>query len=327
MGAMNHPRPRKPRFRRAALPAPIRLTGRDYQILNLVSVHRFLRSNHVIALVSGSSQHLIRRLGRLYHAGLLDRPPLQRLHANENQHISYCLSERGRKELISHGERIFTGVPRMRPLSSGSHLGHDLRVADMVVAVQSSARARGIDFRHHHDWEAFEATAGETTLHPMKWPVRLKAHSRSGTTWVIPDAAFSLRDTADRESFLLLEVDRGTMPVARSDPFQSSFLKKVEAYRETRNQGHLWKRWQIPGFRVLVVAETEERKKSLQAATARCFRHGTSTMFLFAVAHAVLNAADALHSAWEDCTGRMVGLVPHPPTDGESCQSLPSPTP
>ncbi len=161
----------------------------------------------------------------------------------------------------------------------------------------------------------------------MKWPVRLKIHSRSSTTWVIPDAAFSIRDTADRESFFLLEVDRGTMPVARSDPFQSSFLKKVEAYRESRTRGHLWKRWQIPGFRVLVVTETEERKKSLQAATARCFRHGTSTMFLFAVAHAVLTAADSLDSPWEDCTGRMVGLVPHPPTDGESCQSLPFPGP
>ncbi len=325
MRAMNNPRPRKLRFRRAALPPPLRLTGRDYEILKLVSVHRFLRSSHVIALVSGSSQHLIRRLGRLYHAGLLERPPCQRLQAAEDQHISYSLSERGRKELISRGARTFPGVPRMRPLSSGSHLGHDLRVADIVVAVESSTRARGIDFRHHHDWEAFEATTGETALHPMKWPVRLKARSRSRTTWVIPDAAFSIRDRTDRESFLLLEVDRGTMPVERSDPFQSSFLKKVEAYRETRNRGHLWKRWQIPGFRILVVTETEERKKSLQAATARCFRQRKSTMFLFAVAPAVLTSPDSLDSIWEDCAGRTAGLVTNPPTEGESCQSLPFP--
>jgi hypothetical protein len=315
-------RPRKPRFRRATSPLAIRLTERDYQILDAVSVHRFLRSSHVTALVDGSPQHLIRRLGRLYHAGLLERPLVQRLHASEDQHISYCLSKRGRKELISRGKRVFPGVPRMRRLSSGTHLGHDLRVADIVTAIQTSARVHGIGFGHHHDWEAFAPDTGDKILHPLKWKVRLRTHSRSTTTWVIPDAAISIGDADDREVFLLLEVDRGTMPVARRDSFQSSILKKVEAYRETRAAGHLWKRWQIPGFRVLIVAETQERKKSLQMATARCFRSGSSTMFLFAVASAVLTATDPLHEAWEDCAGRMVKLVPNSPTEPTPCQSL-----
>lgn len=75
---MPEPRPRKPRFRRIKPATPLHLTERDFLILRQVSVHRFLRSDHIVALLDGSSQHLVRRLGRLYHGGYLERPRQQR---------------------------------------------------------------------------------------------------------------------------------------------------------------------------------------------------------------------------------------------------------
>jgi hypothetical protein len=301
--------------------APVRLTERDYVILNHVSVHRYLRSKHVLALVKGSSQHLIRRLGRLYHSGFLERPPRQRLQDPDQNHLSYCLSRRGRRELIQRGERVHAGPPRIRRHSTGSHLGHDLRVADVVVSIQAIAGRQGISFVHHHDWPTFSPES--VTLKTIKWSVRLKGDSRRFTSWIIPDAAFSLRFD-DREVFFLLEVDRGTMPVARRDPSQSSFVKKVEAYRETRKAGQLWRRWQIPGFRILVIAESRKRLKSLQEGTAKCFQRGASTMFLFTLASDLEGAADPFCEIWEDCAGRSVDLVPKQATQTDPCQSPPT---
>lgn len=127
----------------------------------------------------------------------------------------------------------------------------------------------------------------------------------------MPDAGFSLQSPGGPESFFLLESDRGTMPVSRRDPNQSSFRKKVFAYKATRQIGVLWRRYQIPGFRVLVVADSSKRLASIRRATAACFQRGDTTMFLFATATAV--AADPFGS-WTSCAGRKVPLLPgaHP---------------
>ena len=141
---------------------------------------------------------------------------------------------------------------------------------------------------------------------------------------VIPDAAFAIHDGDTHQAYLVLEVDRGTMPVTRSDPSQTSFLRKVHAYRETRQAGVLWKRWGVPGFRVLVVTESRQRMESLQRATAECFRFGRSTMFLFAVAGDLIESADPLDGPWENCMGDPAILVNQQPTESTPRQSLPT---
>lgn len=312
---MRKPTSRKPRFRRTFPPPPIHLTARDFLILNEVSRHRFLRSDHLLSLIAGSRQHLIRRLGRLYHSGFLERPRHQRQLQDAVRHFCYCLSERGRKELSKRGQAVHPAVPRVRKLSTGLHLGHDLRVSDIVVALHSSAHAQGYRFRHHHEWPAIHlAKTDQHQLHSLKWKVRLQRHRDYKWNWVIPDAAFSFVDPDGREIHFLLEVDRGTMPVQRSNPGQTSFSRKIEAYRETRSSGHLWKQWQVSVFRVLVVTETDARRKSLQAATAKFFRRGTSTMFLFAVAPDLIDSTDSGCDPWQDCLGKPVGLLPKSPT-------------
>ena len=68
---------RLPRFKRVAAVEPMQLTERDRDILRQVRRHRFLRSSHILALIGGSSQQVLRRLQRLYHHGYLDRPRAQ----------------------------------------------------------------------------------------------------------------------------------------------------------------------------------------------------------------------------------------------------------
>src|SRR5260221_6605673 len=63
--------PRLRRFERAASPAPMELTARDRNIIQLVHRQRFLRSSHFAALMADTSQQLLRRLQLLFHHGFL----------------------------------------------------------------------------------------------------------------------------------------------------------------------------------------------------------------------------------------------------------------
>lgn len=114
------------------------------------------------------------------------------------------------------------------------------------------------------------------------------------------------------------------MPVLRSDPAQTCFVRKVDAYKETRRSGVLWKRHEIPGFRVLVVVEGRKRLKSLQDATAAKFLRGESSMFLFARLKDVIEAENPLGPIWETCSGKKVPLFSELST-GPSGEALPKP--
>lgn len=309
---MNEPRRRKPRFRRIKPTTPLRLTERDLAILEQVSVHRFLRSDHLVSLLEGSPQHLVRRLGRLYHAEYLARPHHQRRLPKISGPLVYSLAEKGRRTLKEHGKQVHSGVPRLRKLGSSLRLGHDLLVSDVLVAFESGCQQSGFNFAFPHQWPDASGNALPAKLVDLKWPIRNQSGRRQ---WVIPDAAFSIEAGERSPTWFLLEVDRGTMPVTRSDPAQSSFVGKVDAYRETRKAGHLWKRWRIPGFRVLVVTETAARMKSLQQGTATRFRGGRSTMFLFTTVDELARSSDPLGSPWQDCSGEPASLFPQPPTD------------
>ncbi len=322
---MSLPRQRKPRFQRFT-PAPaVRLTDRDFTILDLISRHRFLRSDHLTALVAGSSQHIVRRLGRLFHAGLLARPHQQLRLADQTGPLVYCLSERGRRVLKAQDRSVYPSIPRSRKLASALRLGHDLRVADVVVALDAFSRRVGKKLRLHHEWKKPDSQADALPLSPLGWSVRVEHNGDRQRHRVIPDAGFSIGEGDADHAYCILEVDRGTMPVTRSDPNQTSFQRKVLAYRETRSAGVLWKRWDVPGFRVLVVTETRKRMESLQRATAECFRYGRSTMFLFAVASELLAEPNPLEGPWQNCMGEPAVLVAQPATETTPRQSLPSP--
>ncbi len=88
---------RLPRFARASAVAALQITGRDREIIRLVHQHRFLRSSHVIFLVSGSRQQILRRLKLLYHHGYLERPrsQLDYYHKGGSREMVYGLSEKG----------------------------------------------------------------------------------------------------------------------------------------------------------------------------------------------------------------------------------------
>lgn len=172
-------------------------------------------------------------------------------------------------------------------------LSHAIRVTEVMLALERTASADGMAFVSHDDWTEKE----EPRLTQMRWSVRINYDGKSLRTDVVPDGTFAL-DHHDKRSCFFLEVDRGTMPATRSNSEQTSFRRKVLAYKATRDAGILWKRHGIAGFRVLVVAESERRLRSLRAAAASCFQRGESAMFCFAVTAQLIGEVNILNHAW-----------------------------
>lgn len=75
--AYNETVTRLPRFNRSPEIPSLRLTIRDGEILKCLQRHKILRSDHIVALCTGSRQQVLRRLQRLFHHGYLERPRCQ----------------------------------------------------------------------------------------------------------------------------------------------------------------------------------------------------------------------------------------------------------
>ena len=307
---MKKPGQRKPRFQRDCSSPPLRLTERDFCILTQIGQHRFLQSHLLVALIAGSRQHLIRRLGRLYHAGFVERPRQQlQLAGLVRSTFVYCLTPKAGKALLARGSLFPSTIPKLRSAGSVFSLIHDLLASEVVVAIRISALSNRKEFFWHFDASEPEKTERSTPKHQqMRWRVSIGVGEKRRSVSVLPDAAFVIADQDGWRGWFFLEFDRGTMPATRSDPDQSSFQRKILTYRETRRSGVLWNRDQIPGFRVLVVTESRKRLRSLQKVTADCFQYGESSMFLFACLKDLSAGANALGSVWQTCSGKVVSL-------------------
>ena len=274
---------RLPRFKRVAGVPRIKITDRDRQILRLIHEHRFLRSSHIIDLLGGSPQSILRRLQLLYHNGLLERPHAQigYFHHGGSRHMVYGLGKSGGAMLRREGEpnaRRFDWGEKNRKVG-GVFLDHALLVSDVMVAIELACRkVPGVRLVPQHEIALpMEAGAKRLSFH---WKVAVNGQPRLG---VIPDRVFALDITRyDGEigrAYFFLEADRGTMPVTRKSMSQSSFHRKLVAYEATWSQALHRKLFGFHRFRVLTVTTSADRVNSLVEACSK-LRSGHG-LFLF----------------------------------------------
>src|SRR5437879_5732830 len=94
---------RLPRYRRAQRQGGFVLTARDLEILKTVQSYRLATSAHLQALVSGSDQHILRRLQKLFHAGHLDRLTPRPTYREGSAKMVYAITNNGFRELQKAG--------------------------------------------------------------------------------------------------------------------------------------------------------------------------------------------------------------------------------
>jgi len=128
-------------------------------------------------------------------------------------------------------------------------------LASMELAARADERLRFIA------WPEILARAPEATR-ASRTPFRLPVPSDG---YAVPDGLFGLEYRAgDAKSyrFFALEADRGTMPLARSRPGQTSYLGKLAAYGEIIGQQVHKTHWGIPNLLVLTLMNSEARMRA-----------------------------------------------------------------
>jgi hypothetical protein len=307
-------RRRRPRFQRADTPQAVQITGRDVEIIRQVARHRFLRSTHIFQLIGGSPQKISERLGPLYHAGFLDRPRSQleyHVRGGGSAPLVYALGNRGAQLLrIQDGlEDADVDWARKNHKTGREFILHTLAIADLRVALTLACRERkGFALLEPDQLLAAAPEETQRARSPWSWRVRVQHHGSIQEIGLLPDYVFALILPDGRRRPFLVEIDRGTMPVARTTLDQSSMLRKFLAYEGGRKQAVHTSRFGWKNFRVLVSSASAERLDTMPAVITRAPELKSSPLFLFAE-HRAVSAANILDLAWRDASDKIHSLV------------------
>jgi hypothetical protein len=286
------PHLRLPRFKRSAEISPIRLTDRDREILKHIHRHRFLRSDHIVALTGGSRQRVLRRLQQLYHHGYLERPRCQiDYYQSGSRRMAYGLGNRGAAWLKRELSLPYHRLDWPRKYSVVRYfLEHALMVSDFMVALEISCRQRR-DIRLLTEDDLPEAAS--IGRNPFRWRVNIPS---GPAVTVIPDGVFGLEQANGTRAWFVLEADRATMPVSRRSLERSSFRRKILAYHATWALNiHRQFGWQR--FRVLTVTTNLGRVREMIEACQQ-LKNGQG-LFLFTDIAALKEGLDLLFFRWQ----------------------------
>ena len=293
---------RSPRFTRKVEAVPVfQMVDRDIEILRQVAMHRFLRSSHIVKLVGGSPQQVLRRLQLLFHHGYLYRPrcQLDYFHQGGSRTMVYGLASRGAGLLR---QRLNMPFEKMEWSGKAQKVGrlfldHALLVSKVMVAIELACRATPSQhFLSLEDLPLVDSMrSGRAAL---RWTVMLSAKEKIG---VIPDGFFGIETTnaagQRSRSYFFLEADRGTMPVMRRGIAQSSFHRRLLAYEATWEQNLHKEKLCLHRFRVLTVTNSPQRAEHLVEA-ARLLPRGQG-LFLFTDAASLAAAEDIFTHPWK----------------------------
>jgi hypothetical protein len=280
---------------RASFGRRIELTMRDIELFKLLYRYQYLRSDVLYAFLGGDSQtRFKKRLGDLYHEGkFVNRPEQQWQFARcRCMPLVYELDVRGEQVLRDQGLPVYSS-----PLLTKGRMGvarqfaHQLMICDCLASIELGVRQNTA--LRFISWQEILAKAPEQTCskdNPFAIPITI-SYTRPGSSVVhgadvkaVPDGLFGLEYARDGQKlyrFFALEADRNTMPVKRSNLEQSSYLRKVLAYRQIITQDIHRSHLGLPNLLVLTVTINEHHMKNIMAAVKEVAKEGKSSLFLF----------------------------------------------
>ena len=165
-------------------------------------------------------------------------------------------------------------------------------ICEIVASIELATRGtQGLRLVSWHEILGKAPPETRSATNPMRMPVTITyaGHHMSGgqhvDTAVIPDAIFGLADDrpdgTTQYRFFALEADRGTMPLHRADLRQSSYLRKLLAYRKAAARSQYRTQLGLPNFLVLTVTMSASRAQRMAALLDDLTDGAGSAMFLF----------------------------------------------
>lgn len=292
----------------------MRVTQRDIELLRNIARLRLTSASQLAALDGGSAQNVSRALLALFENGYVERPVAQvasRLLYEGSRPTIYGLTRKGATLLRKHGEevrrRLLDGIDKERG-AGWRFIEHTVAIAEFWVSLELAARGRD-DLRVMERSEILE-DAPKCKSDRM---VRVEASVRIGGALrknaVIPDALFGLRFRDEKESYFMLEIDRGEMPIERfKNMHRTYFSKKMLTYYEAnRQQRHVYDLG-IKNFRVLTVTTDKARIEKMLESLNTITGDKGSNIFLF-TDQSALAASNPLEVAWVSGKGENVRIT------------------
>lgn len=306
---------RRPRFRRAAEPPAFRLTDDDVAIVRYLARHRFLRSTHIAALVGRSLDRTNDRLSKLFHGGYIDRPRAQLEYkpTRGSGPMVYALADMGARLLR---ERDGVALPaaewnRKNREAGRPFIEHQLEVMDFYVGLQVVLQdRRDVELIHPEELVRLFPDQQSNLTNPFALRARINHHGAWYDIGVVPDLVFGLQFEDGSRRCFMVEIDRGTMPVTRTNLMQTSFEKKMRAYLSAHAVRQHERQFGWKTFRVLTVTTDEARVQTMVESLRdiRVPHSPGATLFFFATKDH-LSQSDALMHSWRDGNGRGVSLI------------------
>lgn len=266
---------RRSRMRRTSTGKRIALSERDRELFRLLARYRLLRSTYLHAFLGGSPKRFIERLGDLYHEGFLDRPEQQWNSANaRTMPVVYCLGAKAYRALEEGGEGF---APERYSVSR--QFAHELMICEILASIELGARQTpGLRFIPFPEILTYAPQATKAKANPLAIPIGI-----TGAT-LVPDALFGLAYEGTSPAtyrFFALEADRATMPVFRSSRTQTSYGRKLAAYREGLANGTIRSWFGLPNLLVLTVSVNEQHLRNIMAARDKAIGGSGSPVLLF----------------------------------------------
>jgi Replication-relaxation len=305
---------RRPRFRRATEPPPFRLTEHDVEIVRVIARYRLIRSTHIAALVGRSLDRTNDRLMRLFHAGYIDRPRAQLDYYPTfgSAPMIYALADRGVRLLKEWDGAEFRNPEWSRKNREAGRpfIEHQIEIVDFEVGVQRAMRTSSDIKLITADDMIAAAPRRLPVVNPFSLHAKLSDRGVAGMAAVIPDIVFGLELANGSRRNFMVEIDRGTMPVRRSDPEQTSIERKMRVYLAAHTAKQYREQFGWANFRVLIVTTDRHRISSMIDAVRRLrvLRGVGPALFLFSTFDNLRNT-DLLACEWLDGNRRTAKLI------------------
>jgi hypothetical protein len=318
MEPVKSPRARVRRFSRSDKAKPIALTVRDLNLLANVARHRFLTSAQLAAMDGGSPQNVVRSLRLLFDHRYLDRPAshLVMVPLQGTRPLVYAVGQRGARALRAHGHLVDDRADwtEKNKRAGAVFVEHTLEIAEFMVRLELECRAHDqVEFVGEQLIIAGSPQATRQAREPLRWEVERIERGRKVALSVVPDGLFALKFADGTASYFLLEIDRGTIPIKRTDTAGSAAWRKNIAYKlATYFEGWQAERhvqqFGVKQVRVLLLTSSEARMKHMLSALHELTGDRGTAFFLFGHRE-MLQSAGPLDIEWINGRGDKVRLT------------------
>jgi Replication-relaxation len=308
-------RERRKLFQRPDNPRPLRITPRDIALLLNVARFRLASASQLAILDGGSAQNVSRALLALWENGYLERPEAQiasRILHEGSRPTIYGLTRKGAQLLRTEGldvrRRLLDGIDKERG-AGWRFIEHTVSIAGFFVALETSAKARS-DIRVLERAEILEDAPRTKRERQVRLEASVRLDGVLRRNAVMPDALFGLRYNDEEESYFMLEIDRGEMPIERYRNLNRTyFAKKMLTYYEANRQQRHRHDLGIDNFRVLTVTTTAERVDKMLSALQTMTEGNGSNIFLFVDESKLAAPGNPLTVDWVTGKGELVRIA------------------